>query len=156
MSHFPRADNHPPFSHHHQLNHPTPSKKRPLDEHKDQPDYVFAKPVSVAPTPRKTKRQSPGKKRKKKGKDMVTSTTSPVLMMMIPLLLLPNTRTIDHSKLSPSRSVDSALDDITRTPVSGTPHRRYDLSDPGRRKMKLSLVLMPCPPSFFFFLFLAG
>lgn len=34
------------------------SKKRPLEE--KEPDYVFAKPVSVAPTPRKTKRQSPG------------------------------------------------------------------------------------------------
>ena len=57
--HFPRTDTHPPFSHNPYTATP---KKRPLDEHKEQPDcYVFAKPVSVAPTPRKTKRQSPGK-----------------------------------------------------------------------------------------------
>lgn len=48
------ADNHPPYCH---LMNSTPtSKKRPLDE-KDV-DYVFAMPV--LPTPRKTKRQSPG------------------------------------------------------------------------------------------------
>ena len=49
----------PPFSN--QLNNNmTPlAKKRPLEE--KELDYVFAKPVSVAPTPsRKTKRQSPG------------------------------------------------------------------------------------------------
>jgi hypothetical protein len=35
------------------------AKKRPLEE--KEIEYVFAKPVSVAPTPsRKTKRQSPG------------------------------------------------------------------------------------------------
>jgi len=53
------AETQPPFSH--QLNNNmTPlAKKRPLEE--KEMDYVFAKPVSVAPTPsRKTKRQSPG------------------------------------------------------------------------------------------------
>ena len=35
------------------------AKKRPLEE--KELDYVFTKPISVAPTPsRKTKRQSPG------------------------------------------------------------------------------------------------
>lgn len=48
------TDNHPQYCH---LVNSTPtSKKRPLDE-KDV-DYVFAMPV--LPTPRKTKRQSPG------------------------------------------------------------------------------------------------
>jgi hypothetical protein len=53
------AETQPPFSH--QLNNNmTPlAKKRPLEE--KEMEYVFAKPVSVAPTPsRKTKRQSPG------------------------------------------------------------------------------------------------
>ena len=48
------TDTHPPFSNH-LMSTPT-SKKRPLDE-KDV-DYVFAMPI--LPTPRKTKRQSPG------------------------------------------------------------------------------------------------
>ena len=40
-------------------NNSTPlSKKRPLEE--KELEYVFAKPICVAPTPRKTKRQSPG------------------------------------------------------------------------------------------------
>ena len=52
------AETQTPFAH--QLNNNmTPlSKKRPLEE--KEMEYVFAKPVSVAPTPRKTKRQSPG------------------------------------------------------------------------------------------------
>lgn len=58
-------DAHPPFSnqHNNQMMTVTP-KKRPLEDHpKEHPEYVFAKPVSVAPTPRKTKRQSPGTKK---------------------------------------------------------------------------------------------
>ena len=71
---FPSAsvDTHPPFSHN--LN-ATPcsasSKKRPLEE--KEMDYIFAKPVSVAPTPRKTKRQSPGNTKQK-----VVSTLQPI------------------------------------------------------------------------------
>lgn len=52
------TDTQPPFSHQLNNNMTPSSKKRPLEE--KELEYVFAKPVSVAPTPRKTKRQSPG------------------------------------------------------------------------------------------------
>ncbi|KAK4020678.1 hypothetical protein OUZ56_002633 [Daphnia magna] len=80
----------PPFFHQHNSNMTPLAKKRPLEE--KESEYVFAKPVSVAPTPsRKTKRQSP-----------------------------------DHSKLSPSRSMDSALDDISKTPATPRSSRVND------------------------------
>lgn len=53
------VDAQPSFSQQQGNNNMTPlSKKRPLEE--KEMEYVFAKPVSVAPTPRKTKRHSPG------------------------------------------------------------------------------------------------
>lgn len=70
-----------------QANATPSSKKRPHDE---GAEHSFAKPV--APTPRKTKKQSPTK--------------------------------ADYSKLSPSHSMDSALDDLTKTPI--TPRSRLN------------------------------
>lgn len=56
---FVSIDTQTPFAHQLNNNMTPSSKKRPLEE--KELEYVFAKPVSVAPTPRKTKRQSPGK-----------------------------------------------------------------------------------------------
>ena len=89
----------------------TPSKKRPLDE--KEMEYVFAKPI--APTPRKTKKQSPAKGLIYTGTYLTNASDRESISLNLIL---------EHAKLSPSRSMDSALDDINKTPV--TPRRYWN------------------------------